>query len=165
MTLGEYEMTRDEAEIERWSRAYPDALETAIDTTYAPALAINLNDPSAVHEIIGLVRRFVLSGNIIIRKSAGHAQALILFQTETPFAGCCIDCGAGQTIELFGIGEQVIAEGTNPKKWPALLLGRRLAMDRRSQANAKAYRSDREGDPARDRCASAQGECLRDRPG
>jgi hypothetical protein len=108
-----------QAEIESWSKRYPDAGNTGVLTRLTPCFDIDILDPEAAAALEKLVReRFEEHGYILIRFGRAPKRA-IPFRTDAPFRKILVkvlapDGSAGQKLELLGDGQQVVVDGIHP---------------------------------------------------
>jgi hypothetical protein len=107
-------------EIESWERSFPAATNTGILTARTPCIDIDLLVPEAAEAIEELARaKFAARGEVLVRFGRAPKRA-IPFRTVVPFKKTIANVIApdgteGQKIEILGLGQQVVVDGTHPE--------------------------------------------------
>jgi putative DNA primase/helicase len=114
----QFKTETNDAEIELWGKAYPNASNTGVLCRTVPTLDIDILDPEAADAVEELVHeRFEDRGALLIRIGKAPKRA-ILFRCETPFKKRAIKLiapnGSEQKLEFLGDGQQVIVAGIHP---------------------------------------------------
>ena len=103
------------AEIARWSRTAPAALNTGILTRLTPALDVDILDPDAAEAVERLAReRFEELGFFLVRFGRWPKRAL-LFRTDAPFPKITVSFANGERLEFMCDGQQIVAFGDHPE--------------------------------------------------
>ena len=110
----------NEAEIELWSRVYPNASGTGLLCQFMPVFDIDLLDEEAAVAVEMLARsRFEEHGRVLVRIGLPPKRA-ILFRTNEPFQKISANLIApsgdtAQKLELLSSGQQLVAFGLHEK--------------------------------------------------
>ena len=108
------------AEIELWTRLFPDSGGTGLLCRYMPALDIDILNPEAAEAVEALVReRFEEKGRVLVRIGLAPKRA-IPFRASIPFKKISASLIAPngdtkQKLEFLGDGQQLVAFGLHEK--------------------------------------------------
>ena len=109
-----------DADIDIWSKLYPNANNTGILTRTTPALDLDILNEEAARAAEDLVRRrFEERGSVLVRIGQPPKRA-IPFRTDTPFAKILVNLVAlngspdPEKIECLCDGQQLVVAGIHP---------------------------------------------------
>ena len=116
----------NDGEIDIWSKVFPDAKSTGLQTRKLPTLDLDILDEQAVEAAEQLVReRFEEKGYILVRIGRPPKRA-IPFRTNDPFKKILVNLiapnGSEEKIELLADGQQLVSFGLHedtglPYRW------------------------------------------------
>ena len=109
----------DEARIEDWVRRFPDC-SIGLRTGRLVAVDIDILDPDLSHEVFALVRDRL--GQTLLRVGQ-WPKRLLLYRTTDPRPKQEVSGGASCSVEIHGLGQQVVGFGIHPDtlepyRWP-----------------------------------------------
>ena len=108
-----------EAEVDRWAREYPDALNTGIVTATTPAVDIDVLDHAVAEELQSLLWTMIGDNGQALVRYGRRPKRAVLFQTSEPFDKLSTPFfvspnGDAHRVEVLCDGQQFIAHGTHP---------------------------------------------------
>ena len=108
-----------EAEIERWAREYPDALNTGLQTRNTPGVDIDVLDKAVAEELQNLLWLMIGDNGQALVRYGRRPKRAVLFQTNEPFDKLSTPFfispnGDAHRVEVLCDGQQFIAHGTHP---------------------------------------------------
>ena len=108
-----------EAEIERWAREYPDALNTGLQTRNTPGVDIDVLDEAVAEELQNLLWLMIGDNGQALVRYGRRPKRAVLFQTSESFDKLSTPFfispnGDAHRVEVLCDGQQFIAHGTHP---------------------------------------------------
>jgi hypothetical protein len=108
------------AQIDMWSKTWPDALNTGVLTRTMPTLDADILNAEAIRTIEQHVREHYEERGHILPRVGKPPKLAIPFRTEEPFKKIVVnliapDGSEGQKIEFLADGEQVVVAGIHPE--------------------------------------------------
>jgi Bifunctional DNA primase/polymerase, N-terminal len=108
-----------EAEIERWAREYPAALNTGLQTRDTPGVDIDVLDEAVAEELQNLLWLMIGDNGQALVRYGRRPKRAVLFQTSEPFDKLSTPFfispnGDAHRVEVLCDGQQFIVHGTHP---------------------------------------------------
>jgi hypothetical protein len=141
---GWQDLKATDALIEKWVKAYPDAVNTGVLCRTAPTVDIDVTDPDAAAEIEAMV--FDVVGEKCAVRFGKRPKRAILFKAEKSFPKAATPAftapnGDACKVEILGNGQQVVVAGTHPDTKEAYVwhgeLGERASLPVLTQEKAE----------------------------